>query len=78
MPCYWTHPLFIESRTDDVMKLRMTWFECSSSFRRAWPAIEKRSLSRYFIKIDEFPDPINAAIFSTTKIQRLFERNKEK
>jgi len=34
-------------------------------------------LSRYFIKIDEFPDPINAAIFSTTKVVSLFERNKK-
>jgi hypothetical protein len=44
--------------------------------RRAWPAIEKRSLSRYFIKIDEFPDPINAAIFSITKVMSFYERNK--
>ena len=39
-------------------------------------AIEKRSLSRYFIKIDEFPDPINAAIFSITKVMSFYERNK--
>lgn len=42
-----------------------------------WPAIEKRSLSRYFIKIDEFPDPINAAIFSTSKVVSFYERNKK-
>ncbi|WP_288854441.1 hypothetical protein, partial [uncultured Bacteroides sp.] len=46
--------------------------------RRAWPAIEKRSLSRYFIKIDEFPDSINAAIFSITKVMSFYERNKKK
>ena len=45
--------------------------------RRAWPAIKNWSLSRYFIKIDEFPDPINAAIFSTSKVVSLYERNKK-
>jgi len=34
-------------------------------------------LSRYFIKIDEFPDPINAAIFSTSKVVSFYERNKK-
>ena len=45
--------------------------------RRAWPAIKNWSLSRYFIKIDEFPDPINAAIFSTSKVVSFYERNKK-
>ena len=34
-------------------------------------------MSRYFIRIDEFPDPINAAIFSTSKVVSFYERNKK-
>lgn len=42
-----------------------------------WPAIEERSLSRYFDIIDEFPDPIGATSFLfSTNILHIFEVSK--
>lgn len=56
----------------DAMKLRTTGFECPSPFVihrakhtiKAWPAIGEESLSRYFIRFEEFPNPIRRNLMS--------------
>ena len=56
----------------DAMKLRMTGFECLPSFVihrakhtiKAWPAIGEKSVSRYFTRFEEFPNPIRRNLMS--------------